>query len=147
MRAKRQDTYTTSANEIERKWYVVDAEGQTLGRLAAKIVPYLTGKTKPIYSPNLDCGDFIVVINCEKIHVTGKKLDDKIYYRYSGFMGGLKRTTLREMLRTHPDRALHHAIHGMMQKQALGHQTIKKLKIYAGKEHPHEAQKPEVLVL
>ncbi len=147
MRSKRQMTYTTSANDIERKWYVVDAEGQTLGRLASKIVLYLTGKTKPIYSPNLDCGDFIVVINCEKIRVTGKKLDDKIYYRYSGFMGGLKRTTLRDLLKNHPDRALRFAIHGMMQKQALGHQTIKKLKIYAGSEHPHEAQKPEPLTV
>lgn len=147
MRAKRQTTYTTSANEIERKWYIVDAEGLTLGRLAAKLVPYLTGKTKPIYTPNLDCGDFIVVINCEKIHVTGKKLDDKIYYRYSGYMGGLKQTTLRDMLRTHPDRALKHAVSGMLQKQALGHQVIKKLKIYAGKQHPHEAQKPEPLAL
>lgn len=147
MRAKRETTVATSAADIQRKWYIVDAQGQTLGRLASKLIPYLTGKNKPIYSPNLDCGDYIVVINCERIHVTGKRLDDKFYYRYSGYMGGLKKISLRDLLKTHPDRAIQYAVHGMLQKQALGHQTIKKLKIYAGSQHPHEAQKPEPLTL
>jgi large subunit ribosomal protein L13 len=147
MRAKKQTTLTTSANSIERKWWVVDAQGQTLGRLVSRIIPYLTGKNKPYYAPNLDCGDFVIVVNCDKIHVTGNRMDDKIYYRYSGYMGGLKRTTLREMLQKHPERVIEHAVHGMLDKRALGHQIIRKLKVYAGAAHPHEAQKPEALVL
>lgn len=144
-RARIQTTYTTIPGDINRKWYVVDAEGQTLGRLASKIVPYLNGKNKPIYSPHMDCGDFVIVINCEKIHVTGTRLDDKLYYRYTGYMGGLKQMTLREVLAKHPERAIYYAVRGMMDHKALGHQIIQKLKIYTGGEHPHEAQKPEKL--
>lgn len=148
MRANRQTTYATKAADVaSRKWYIVDAQGQTLGRLVSKIIPYLTGKNKPLYSANLDCGDFVVVVNCDKIHVTGNRMDDKIYYRYSGYMGGLKKTTLREMLAKHPERVIEHAVHGMLDKKALGHQIIKKLKVYAGASHPHEAQKPETLEL
>lgn len=147
MKAKQHSTYVTKAGEIERKWYVIDAQGQTLGRLASKITPLLTGKSKPIYSPNLDCGDFVVVVNCEKIHVTGKRLDDKFYYRHSGYPGGIKKTSLRELLERFPERAITFAIKGMLPKGALGHQMIKKLKVYAGNAHPHEAQKPETLEL
>jgi large subunit ribosomal protein L13 len=146
-RAKIPVTYITTPKDIERKWYVVDAQGQTLGRLASQISLILTGKRKPIYSPNLDCGDFVVVVNCEKIHVTGNRMDDKFYYRYSGYKGGLTTLSLRDVLQTHPDRAIQIAVKRMLPKGALGHQIIKKLKIYAGNQHPHEAQKPEVLEL
>ncbi|MCU0512383.1 MAG: 50S ribosomal protein L13 [Anaerolineae bacterium] len=146
-RARKQTTYTTKPADFERRWYVVDAQGQTLGRLASKIVPYLTGKNKPIYSPHMDCGDFIVVINCEKIHVTGNRMDDKLYYRYSGYMGGLKQMTLREVLQRFPERAIYFAVKRMIDRKALGHQIMNKLKIYAGSEHPHAAQKPEKLEL
>lgn len=147
-RAKRQTTYATKAADVaDRKWYVVDAQGKTLGRLASKIVPYLTGKNKPLYSPSMDCGDYVVVINCEKIHVTGNRMDDKLYYRHTGYMGGLKSVTLREMLAKHPERALYFAVKRMIDRKALGHQMMGKLKIYAGGEHPHAAQKPEKLEL
>lgn len=147
MKVKQQATFVTTPKDIEQKWYVVDAQGKTLGRLASKIVPYLTGKNKPIYSPNLDCGDFIVVINAERIHVTGKRLDDKIYWRHSGHPGGIYGTKLREMIAKHPDRPIRMAVKRMLPKGALGHQIINKLKIYAGSTHPHTAQKPEVLEL
>lgn len=147
IRAKKQTTYTTKPADIERKWYMVDAQGKTLGRLASKIVPYLTGKNKPIYSPHMDCGDYVIVINCEKIHVTGNHLDDRIYYRHSGYMGGLKQTPLREMLAKHPERPIYFAVKRMIDRKALGHQIMTKLKVYAGSEHPHAAQKPEKLEL
>ncbi len=140
-------TFVTKPGDIEQRWWVVDAEGQTLGRLASRIAPYLTGKNKPIYTPNLDTGDFVVVINCDKIKVTGKKLDEKNYYRHSGYPGGLKSTTLRKMLATHPERAIKFAVKGMLPSSSLGRQMLKKLKVYAGDAHPHAAQKPEVLEL
>lgn len=141
----RPKTFTTTPTDIVRNWWVVDAEGQTLGRLASKIAPYLSGKTKPIYTPNLDAGDFVIVINCEKIHVTGNRLDDKIYYRHSGYMGGMRTMTLREMMDKHPERAIKFAVKGMLPSSALGRNMLKKLKIYTGSEHPHAAQKPVVL--
>jgi len=140
-------TYVTKAKDVERRWWVVDAEGQTLGRLASKIAPYLTGKNKPIYVPNIDTGDYVIVINCEKIAVTGNRMDQKFYYRYSGYPGGLRSISLREQLETHPDRVITSAVKGMLPSNAIGRQMLKKLKVYAGSEHPHGAQKPQVLEL
>lgn len=140
-------TYSAKPADIERRWWVVDAEGQTLGRLASRIAPILRGKHKPIFTPNIDTGDFVIVINAEKIHVTGDKLDSKIYYRHSGYPGGLKERTLREQLQKFPDRPIQEAVKGMLPKTALGRQMIKKLKIYAGPEHPHAAQQPQALEL
>jgi len=140
-------TYTVKAGEIERKWYVVDAEGQTLGRLSSEIAKVLMGKHKPIYTPHLDTGDYIIVINAEKIAVTGKKLDQKLYRRHTGYPGGLKETNLKTMLDKKPEEVLKHSVKGMLPKKALGAKMLKKLKVYKGSEHSHEAQKPEVLVL
>ena len=140
-------TFTGKAAEIERDWYVVDAEGQTLGRLASKIAPILRGKHKPIYTPHLDCGDFVIVINADKVRVTGRKLDQKIYYRHSGYPGGLKSITLREQLNRHPERVIEAAVRGMLPKNKLGRRMFKKLKVYASATHPHEAQKPKPLEL
>lgn len=140
-------TYVTKPLEIERKWYIVDAEGQTLGRLSSRIATILRGKHKPIYDPAVDCGDFVVVINADKIHVTGRKTDQKKYYRHSQYPGGLTTLTLREQLEKHPTRPVELAIKGMLPKTRLGRKMIKKLKVYAGSEHPHEAQSPEVLEL
>lgn len=140
-------TFTAKTAEIERHWYVVDAEGETLGRLASKIAPILRGKHKPIYTPHLDCGDFVVVINVDKVRVTGRKLDQKIYYRHSLYPGGLKSISLRDQLSKHPDRVLLAAVRGMLPKNKLGRQMIKKLKLYTGAEHPHQAQQPERLTL
>ncbi len=145
MRQKIQSTFVTKPKDIERRWWVVDAQGQTLGRLASKISPYLTGKNKPIYTPNLDVGDYVIVINAEKIHVSGRRLDEKLYYRYSGYMGGLKSRTLRELLEKFPERAVQYAVKGMLPKGVLGREMLGKLKVYAGSEHPHTAQQPEVL--
>jgi large subunit ribosomal protein L13 len=145
MKVKEQGTFITTPKDIERKWYVVDAQGKTLGRLVAQIIPILRGKHKPYFTPNLDCGDFVIVINAEKIHVTGKRLDDKMYYRYSGYPGGIYGTKLRDLLAKHPTRVIEIAARGMLPKGALGHQLFNKLKVYAGSEHPHAAQKPEVL--
>jgi large subunit ribosomal protein L13 len=125
----------------------VDASGQTLGRLASEVARIVRGKHKPIYSPAVDVGDYVVVINAEKIHVTGRKLDQKIYYRHSGYPGGLKEVTLRRMLETHPTRVIQHAVRGMLPKNRLGRKMIKKLKVYAGADHPHHAQQPEPLEL
>lgn len=141
----RPKTIVTKSGDIERRWWVVDAEGQTLGRLASKIAPYLTGKNKPTYTPNLDTGDYVIVINCDKIKVTGDRLDSKLYYRHSGFPGGMRSLTLRETLDKHPDRVIRAAVKGMLPSTALGRQMLKKLKIYAGNEHPHAAQQPQVL--
>lgn len=143
----RQKTFVTTPSDIERQWWVVDAKGQTLGRLASRIAPILRGKHKPTFAPNLDVGDFVIVINCEKIAVTGNRLDDKRYYRHSGYPGGIRSLTLREMLDKHPDRAIRFAVRGMLPRNALGRQMLKKLKVYAGEEHPHAAQKPVVLEL
>ena len=138
-------TYTVKAGEIERKWYVVDAEGQNLGRLSSEIAKVLSGKHKPIYTPHLDTGDFVVVINAEKIQVTGRKLDQKLYRRHSGHPGGLKETNLRTMLEKKPEEVIYHSIKGMLPKKALGAKMLKKLKVCVGPEHGHESQKPEVL--
>ena len=138
-------TYVTKPAEIERRWYVVDAEGRTLGRLASEIAKILRGKHKAIYSPSVDCGDYVIVINAEKIHVTGRRLDQKVYYHHSGYMGGLKEITLREQLKRYPNRVIESAVRGMLPKNTLGRMMRKKLKVYRGPEHPHEAQKPEIL--
>ena len=138
-------TYMPSAKDIERKWYVVDATNKTLGRLAAEVAKVLRGKNKPVFTPHADCGDYVIVVNAEKIKVTGKKLDQKIYYHHSDYVGGMKETTLREMLNTHPDRVIEHAVKGMLPKGPLGRQMYTKLFVYAGPDHKQQAQKPEVL--
>jgi large subunit ribosomal protein L13 len=140
-------TFTAKNEEIERDWYVVDAEGQTLGRLASRIAPIIRGKHKPIYTPHLDCGDFVIIINAEKVRVTGRKLDQKLYHRHSGYPGGLKSISLRDQLERHPERVLQAAIKGMLPKTKLGRRMIKKLKVYAGDSHPHQAQQPKPLEL
>ncbi|RME86277.1 MAG: 50S ribosomal protein L13 [Caldilineae bacterium] len=140
-------TYSAKASEIEREWFVVDAEGKTLGRLATEIARILRGKHKPIYTPHVDCGDYVIVINADKIRVTGKRLDQKIYYRHSGYIGGLKSTSLRTMLERHPERVLELAVKGMLPKNRLGRKMFKKLKVYARPDHPHAAQQPKPLEL
>ncbi|MDQ4077340.1 MAG: 50S ribosomal protein L13 [Chloroflexota bacterium] len=140
-------TYSVKSAEIERDWWVVDAEGQTLGRLASRIAGILRGKHKPIYSPHLDTGDYVIVVNADKIEVTGDKLDSKVYYRHSGYPGGLKQRTLREQLDKFPVRPIESAVKGMLPKTSLGRKMIKKLKVYAGPEHPHAAQQPKLLEL
>lgn len=138
-------TFVTTPKDIQRRWWVIDAEGQTLGRLASRIAPILQGKHKPIYTPNLDTGDYVIVINAAKIAVTGKRMDDKMYYRHSQYPSGLTEMNLRDLLGSHPERPLFFAIRGMLPKTKLGRQMIKKLKIYAGAEHPHAAQNPQPL--
>jgi large subunit ribosomal protein L13 len=138
-------TFTAKTAEIKREWYVIDAENQTLGRLAAQIAPILRGKHKPIYTPHLDCGDFVIVINADKVRVTGRKLDQKTYYRYSGYPGGISSISLRDQLARHPERVLEGAVRGMLPKNSLGRQMFKKLKVYAGGDHPHQAQQPKPL--
>ena len=140
-------TFNAKPAEIERDWYVVDAEGQTLGRLAVRIVDTLRGKNKPTFTPHVDTGDFVVVINAGKVAVTGKKLDDKFYYSHSGYPGGLRTRTLREQLQRRPTEVLRKAVKGMLPRNSLGRAQIRKLKIYAGAEHPHSAQKPKQLKL
>lgn len=140
-------TWTGKTAEIEREWYVVDAEGHTLGRLASRIAPILKGKHKPTYMPHLDCGDFVVIVNAEKVRVTGRKLDQKFYHRHSGYPGGLTSISLRDQLAKHPERVLQSAIKGMLPKNKLGRRMLKKLKVYAGPEHPHQAQRPKQLAL
>lgn len=129
--------------EVERKWYVIDAEGKNLGRLSTQIATILRGKNKPIYTPHVDTGDYVIVINAEKVRVTGKKEEQKIYKSHSGYPGGLKETTLRELRAKKPEEIIRHAVKGMMPKGKLGRQMFKKLKVYAGPEHPHTAQNPE----
>ena len=138
-------TYMANPDKIERKWYVVDAEGQTLGRLAAEVAKVLRGKNKPEYTPHIDTGDNVIVINAEKIKVTGKKLDQKVYYHHSDYVGGMKETTLKEMMAKKPEQVIELAVKGMLPKGPLGRTMIKKLHVYAGAEHAHQAQKPEVL--
>jgi large subunit ribosomal protein L13 len=140
-------TYMAKANEVERKWYVVDAEGKTLGRLASEVAAILRGKHKPTYTPHVDTGDHVIIINASKIELTGKKLTDKIYYRHSQHPGGLKARTALEMRTNYPEKMLELAIRGMLPKGSLGRQMFKKLHVYAGPEHPHQAQKPEVYEL
>ncbi len=139
------DTFMVSEAAIERKWYVVDAAGMTLGRLASEVARILRGKNKPIFTPHMDTGDYVIIVNAEKIKVTGKKLNQKIYYKHSGYVGGLKETTLKDMLAKHPERVLEHAVKGMLPKGPLGRKMYRKLFVYAGPEHKHAAQKPEVL--
>ena len=131
--------------EVERKWYVVDAEGKTLGRMASEVAAILRGKNKPTFTPHVDCGDYVIVINAEKVQVTGKKRQEKIYKRHTGYPGGLRELTFEQLLEKHPEEVVKHAIKGMMPTGKLGRQMYKKLKVYAGPEHKHEAQKPEVL--
>ena len=138
-------TYMANPDKIERKWYVVDAEGQTLGRLAAEVAKVLRGKNKPEFTPHIDTGDNVIVINAEKIKVTGKKLDQKVYYHHSDYVGGMKETTLREMMAKKPEQVIELAVKGMLPKGPLGRTMIKKLHVYAGAEYAHQAQKPEVL--
>jgi large subunit ribosomal protein L13 len=140
-------TFTAKTAEIEREWYVVDAEGQTLGRLASRIAPIIKGKHKPIYTPHLDCGDYVIVINADKVRVTGQKMDQKFYHRHSGYPGGLRSISLRDQLATYPERVLQSAVKGMLPKNKLGRRMIKKLKVYAGDSHPHQAQQPKPLEL
>ncbi|MCD8110505.1 MAG: 50S ribosomal protein L13 [Clostridiales bacterium] len=139
------DTYMARKEDVERKWYVVDATGCTLGRLSAEIARILRGKNKPTYTPHIDTGDYVIVVNAEKIKVTGKKLDQKIYYHHSEYIGGMKETTLKDMLAKHPERVIEHAVKGMLPKGPLGRQMYKKLFVYAGPDHKHAAQKPEAL--
>ena len=139
-------TFITKPLEVERKWYLVDAEGQTLGRLCTQIAQVLRGKHKPIFSPNADAGDYIIVVNAEKIKVSGKKMDQKTYVRHSQYIGGRRETSLREMLQKKPEHVITHAVKGMLPKNNLGRQMLKKIHVYAGPAHKHEAQKPEPLV-
>ena len=138
-------TYMASPATIERKWYVVDATGYTLGRLASEVAKVLRGKNKAIFTPHIDTGDYVIVVNADKIKVTGKKLDQKIYYHHSEYVGGLKETTLREMMAKKPGKVVELAVKGMLPKGPLGRQMYKKLFVYVGPEHKHQAQKPEVL--
>ena len=138
-------TFMASPATIDRKWYVVDATDKTLGRLASEVAKVLRGKNKPIYTPSIDTGDYVIVINADKITVSGKKLDQKVYYHHSGWVGGLKETTLREMLAKKPESVIELAVKGMLPKGPLGSEMYKKLFVYAGAEHPHAAQKPEEL--
>ena len=142
-----QKTFNLKPGEVTRRWYVVDAEGKTLGRLATQIADTLRGKGKPEYTPHVDSGDFVVVVNAEKIHVTGNKLDQKMYHRHSGYPGGLRSRTLRQQLERRPTEVIRKAVKGMLPRNKLGRAQIGKLKIYAGPEHPHEAQAPESLAL
>ena len=138
-------TFMASPATIDRKWYVVDAEGKTLGRLASEVAKVLRGKNKAIFTPHIDTGDYVIVVNAEKIKVTGKKLDQKIYFNHSDYVGGMKETTLRELMAKKPERAVELAVKGMLPKGPLGRTMYTKLHVYAGPEHDHAAQKPETL--
>lgn len=138
-------SFMASPSTIERKWYVVDAEGKTLGRLASEVAKVLRGKNKPTFTPHIDTGDYVIVVNAAKVQVTGKKLDQKIYYRHSGYVGGQKQTTLREMMNKKPERVIELAVKGMLPKGPIGSQMLSKLHVYAGPEHEQQAQKPEAL--
>ena len=140
-------TYVTKPADVERAWYVVDAEGQTLGRLASSVATVLRGKHKPIYNPSVDCGDYVIVVNADKVAVTGRRLEQKRYYRHSLYIGGLKEISLRDQLQQHPERVIESAVRGMLPKNALGRKMFKKLKVYAGGEHPHQAQLPQPMEL
>ena len=139
------NSYMANPDKIERKWFVVDAEGQTLGRLASEVAKVLRGKNKPVFTPHVDTGDYVIIVNADKIKVTGKKMDQKVYYNHSEYVGGMKETTLKEMMAKKPERVLELAVKGMLPKGPLGRTMIKKLHVYAGPEHNHAAQKPEVL--
>ncbi len=139
------NSFMANPAKVERKWYVVDATGYTLGRLASEVAKVLRGKNKPVFTPHIDTGDYVVIVNAEKIKVTGKKLDQKIYYHHSEYVGGMKETTLREMLAKKPEKVVELAVKGMLPKGPLGREMFAKLHVYAGLEHPHAAQKPETL--
>ena len=139
------NTYMANPDKIERKWYVVDADGQTLGRLASEIAKVLRGKNKPVFTPHVDTGDYVIVVNAEKVKVSGKKMEQKIYYNHSEYVGGMKETTLKEMMDKKPERVIELAVKGLLPKGPLGRAMIKKLHVYAGPEHKNAAQKPEVL--
>ena len=139
------NTFMASPATIDRKWYVVDAAGMTLGRLASEVAKVLRGKNKPIFTPHLDTGDYVIIVNAEKISVTGKKMDQKVYYHHSDYVGGMKETTLREMMAKKPERVVELAVKGMLPKGPLGRRMYTKLHVYAGPEHNHQAQQPEVL--
>jgi len=139
------NSFMANPAKVERKWYVVDATGYTLGRLASEVAKVLRGKNKPIFTPHIDTGDYVIIVNAEKIKVTGKKLDQKIYYHHSDYVGGMKETTLREMLAKKPEKVVELAVKGMLPKGPLGREMFTKLHVYAGAEYPHTAQKPEVL--
>ncbi|MEY2846545.1 MAG: hypothetical protein RL076_2091 [Chloroflexota bacterium] len=139
-------TYSQKASEVSRQWYVIDGNGQTVGRLATQVATLLRGKHKPTFSPNIDGGDFVVIINAEKIQLIGKKQDQKMYYRHSNYPGGFKQVSYRRMMATHPDRIIRHAVKGMLPKTRLGRQQLVKLRVYAGASHPHTAQQPQVFV-
>lgn len=139
------NSFMANPAKVERKWYVVDATGYTLGRLASEVAKVLRGKNKPIFTPHIDTGDYVIIVNAEKIKVTGKKLDQKIYYHHSDYVGGMKETTLREMLAKKPEKVVELAVKGMLPKGPLGREMFTKLHVYAGAEHPHTAQKPKVL--
>ena len=138
-------TFMASPATIERKWYVVDATGHTLGRLASEVAKVLRGKNKPIFTPHMDCGDYVIIVNADKVNVTGKKLDQKIYYNHSDYVGGMKETTLREMMAKKPEKVMELAVKGMLPKGPLGRSMYKKLHVYAGPDHEQAAQKPEAL--
>lgn len=140
-------TYYPKEGDITREWFVVDANDQNLGRLASQIATYLIGKHKPTFTPGVDTGDFVIVINAERVRVTGNKLDDKVYYRHTGYPGGIKEITLRQQLNKFPERVIHKAVWGMLPHNKMGRKMIKKLKVYAGPEHPHNAQNPTTLDL
>jgi large subunit ribosomal protein L13 len=138
-------TFVAKPETVKRDWYVVDAEGKTLGRLASEVAKVLRGKNKAIFTPHIDTGDYVIVVNADKVKVTGKKLDQKIYYHHSDYIGGMKETTLREMMNKHPERVIEYAVKGMLPKGPLGRQMYTKLFVYAGPDHKHAAQKPETL--
>jgi large subunit ribosomal protein L13 len=140
-------TYMANAQTVERKWYVVDAAGLTLGRLATRVASVLRGKNKPTYTPNVDCGDFVIVINTDKVVLTGKKLEDKFYRYHTGYIGGLKEISYKKLMAEKSDLAVYEAVKGMLPKNSLGRAMIKKLRVYKGAEHNHAAQKPEVLTM
>ena len=141
------NTYMAKASDVQRKWYIVDAEGVVLGRLASQVASILRGKNKPTYTPHVDTGDYVIILNADKVVLTGKKLDQKIYYKHSGFAGGLKETPYRRLLAEKPEFAVKKAIIGMLPKGPLGRKMAKKMKVYTGTEHEHAAQQPEVLVI
>lgn len=147
MKAKLQTTYSPKPADVERAWFVVDASDVPLGRLASELAPILRGKHKPTYAPHIDGGDFVVVVNADKVHVSGSKEIEKIYFRHSGYPGGLRAETLSEVREKHPERLVEIAVRGMLPKNRLGRQMLRKLKVYAGPDHPHAAQKPEPLTL
>jgi len=148
VKAKNGETYISRTEDVEREWWIIDAEGQTLGRLASKVAAILRGKHKPTFAPNVDTGDFVVIVNAGKVRTTGNKLDQKVYYHHSGYPGGIKGITLRDQLRGRfPERVIETAVRGMLPKNSLGATMFKKLKLYKGTEHPHVAQKPKKLEL